>query len=87
MRGSSTAARYAASITATFTGPTGTPGLAAGSVHAARVVVTSDPEDGAVLAPYLDAEGRALMTGQTLYIDGGASLNKYPELSKFFGGG
>lgn len=39
-----------------------------------------DPEDVAGLAVYLASDTSSLMTGQTLYIDGGQSLKKYPEL-------
>ena len=39
-----------------------------------------EPEDVANLATFLAADESSLMTGQTLYIDGGQSLKKYPEL-------
>lgn len=39
-----------------------------------------EPEDVANLAVYLAGDQSSLMTGQTLYIDGGQSLKKYPEL-------
>jgi len=39
-----------------------------------------EPEDVAQLAVYLASDASSLMTGQTLYIDGGQSLKKYPEL-------
>ncbi len=39
-----------------------------------------EPEDVANLAVYLAGDESSLMTGQTLYIDGGQSLKKYPEL-------
>ncbi|MFN0094598.1 MAG: SDR family NAD(P)-dependent oxidoreductase [Dehalococcoidia bacterium] len=44
-----------------------------------------EPEDVARLAVYLGADESSLMTGQTLYIDGGQSLKKYPELFPAFG--
>lgn len=43
------------------------------------------PADVAGVALFLAADDSAWMTGQTLYIDGGASLKKYPELFGFFG--
>jgi NAD(P)-dependent dehydrogenase (short-subunit alcohol dehydrogenase family) len=39
-----------------------------------------EPEDVAQLAVYLASDASSLMTGQTLLIDGGQSLKKYPEL-------
>jgi NAD(P)-dependent dehydrogenase (short-subunit alcohol dehydrogenase family) len=44
-----------------------------------------EPEDVAQLAAYLASDASSLMTGQTLYIDGGQSLKKYPELFPAFG--
>jgi NAD(P)-dependent dehydrogenase (short-subunit alcohol dehydrogenase family) len=44
-----------------------------------------EPEDVAQLALYLASDVSDLMTGQTLYIDGGQSLKKYPELFPSFG--
>jgi NAD(P)-dependent dehydrogenase (short-subunit alcohol dehydrogenase family) len=44
-----------------------------------------EPEDVAQLAVYLASDVSSLMTGQTLYIDGGQSLKKYPELFGAFG--
>jgi len=46
-----------------------------------------EPEDVAQLAVYLASDASSLMTGQTLYIDGGQSLKKYPELFSAFGVG
>ena len=43
-----------------------------------------EPEDVAQLAAYLAGDESSLMTGQTLYIDGGANINKYPPLFQFF---
>jgi NAD(P)-dependent dehydrogenase (short-subunit alcohol dehydrogenase family) len=44
-----------------------------------------EPEDVAQLATYLGSDASSLMTGQTLFIDGGQSLKKYPELFPSFG--
>jgi NAD(P)-dependent dehydrogenase (short-subunit alcohol dehydrogenase family) len=44
-----------------------------------------EPEDVAQLAVYLASDVSDLMTGQALYIDGGQSLKKYPELFPAFG--
>jgi len=68
-------------------GMLGIPGLEAAFVHEAPIGRAGEPEDIAKLALYLGGEDSTLMTGQTLYIDGGASINKYPELFKFFGVG
>ena len=46
-----------------------------------------EPDDVAQLALYLAGDTSSLMTGQTLYIDGGQSLKKYPELFGAFGVG
>ena len=46
-----------------------------------------EPEDVAQLALYLASDASSLMTGQALYIDGGQSLKKYPELFPAFGVG
>jgi NAD(P)-dependent dehydrogenase (short-subunit alcohol dehydrogenase family) len=43
----------------------------------------AQPEEIAELALYLAGDGSAFMTGQTLYIDGGQSLKKYPEMFRF----
>ncbi|NIV32362.1 MAG: SDR family oxidoreductase, partial [Anaerolineae bacterium] len=42
------------------------------------------PEDVARLALYLASDESSLMTGQTLFIDGGTILKKYPELFNYF---
>ena len=68
-------------------GMTAIPGLEAAFVHEAPMGRPGEPEDIAGLALYLASDESTLMSGQTLYIDGGASLNKYPELFKFFGVG
>lgn len=68
-------------------GMTGVPGLEAAFVQEAPIGRVGEPEDIAQLALYLGSDASSLMTGQTLYIDGGASLKKYPELFGFFGVG
>ena len=61
------------------------PGLEDAFVHEAPIGRAGEPEDIARLLVYLGSDESSLMTGQTLYIDGGASINKYPELFNFFG--
>ncbi len=61
------------------------PGLEHAFLHEAPLGRAGEPEDVAQLALYLASDASSLMTGQTLYIDGGASLKKYPELFSFFG--
>jgi NAD(P)-dependent dehydrogenase (short-subunit alcohol dehydrogenase family) len=68
-------------------GMLGIPGLEDAFVHEAPIGRAGEPEDIARLLVYLGSDESTLMTGQTLYIDGGASINKYPELFKFFGVG
>jgi NAD(P)-dependent dehydrogenase (short-subunit alcohol dehydrogenase family) len=41
------------------------------------------PEEVADLALYLAGDASGFMTGQTLYLDGGQSLKKYPEMFRF----
>ena len=62
------------------------PGLEDAFVHEAPIGRSGEPQDIANLLVYLASDESTLMTGQTLYIDGGASLKKYPELFGFFGG-
>ncbi len=68
-------------------GMTALPGLEDAFIHEAPLGRAGEPEDVANLALYLASDDSSLMTGQTLYIDGGASLKKYPELFSFFGVG
>lgn len=44
-----------------------------------------DPEDVAQLALWLASDASSLMTGQTVQLNGGADINKYPPLFEFFG--
>ena len=64
---------------------TNIPGLEDAYVHEAPLGRVGEPEDIARLAVYLASDESSLMTGQTLFIDGGASLKKYPELFSYFG--
>lgn len=66
-------------------GMTALPGLEDAFIHEAPIGRAGEPKDVAKLAVYLASDDSSLMTGQTLYIDGGASLKKYPELFGFFG--
>ena len=61
------------------------PGLEDAFIQEAPIGRAGEPEDIAKLLVYLASDESTLMTGQTLYIDGGASLKKYPELFGFFG--
>jgi NAD(P)-dependent dehydrogenase (short-subunit alcohol dehydrogenase family) len=61
------------------------PGLEDAYIHEAPIGRVGEPEDVARLALYLGSDESSLMTGQTLFIDGGGSLKKYPELFSFFG--
>ena len=63
------------------------PGLEDAFIHEAPIGRAGEPGDIANLLLYLASDESTLMTGQTLYIDGGASLKKYPELFGFFGAG
>lgn len=64
---------------------TALPGLEQAFLDEAPIGRVGEPVDVARLAVYLASDDASLMTGQTLYIDGGASLNKYPTLFSFFG--
>ena len=61
------------------------PGVEDAFIHEAPMGRAGEPQDVAGLALYLASDVSSLMSGQTLYIDGGASLNKYPELFSLFG--
>jgi NAD(P)-dependent dehydrogenase (short-subunit alcohol dehydrogenase family) len=61
------------------------PGLEEAFIHEAPMGRVGEPEDVAQLALYLASDAASLMSGQLLTIDGGASLNKYPEMFRFFG--
>ncbi len=63
---------------------TSVPGLEDEFVHEAPVGRVGEPEDIARLAVYLASDESSLMTGQALFIDGGMSLKKYPELFSYF---
>ena len=56
------------------------PALAEAFVHESPMGRVGEPDDVAGLALYLASDDSTLMTGQTLYIDGGQSLKKYPEM-------
>jgi NAD(P)-dependent dehydrogenase (short-subunit alcohol dehydrogenase family) len=43
----------------------------------------AEPEEVAELALFLASDAAAYLTGQTVYLDGGTSLKKYPELFRF----
>ncbi|MGE5596234.1 MAG: SDR family NAD(P)-dependent oxidoreductase [Hyphomicrobiales bacterium] len=60
------------------------PGVFDSFIHESPIGRAGEPEDVAQLAVYLASDASSLMTGQTLYIDGGQSLKKYPELFAAF---
>jgi 3-oxoacyl-[acyl-carrier protein] reductase len=60
------------------------PGLEDAFCHEAPIGRVGEPEDVARLALYLASDESSLMSGQTLLIDGGATLKKYPELFSYF---
>jgi NAD(P)-dependent dehydrogenase (short-subunit alcohol dehydrogenase family) len=60
------------------------PGVYDAFLHESPMGRAGEPEDVARLAVYLGSDASSLMTGQTLYIDGGQSLKKYPELFEAF---
>ena len=62
-------------------------GVYQGFIDTSPMGRAGEPEDVAQLAAYLASDASSLMTGQTLYIDGGQSLKKYPELFGAFGVG
>ncbi|MGI8925386.1 MAG: SDR family NAD(P)-dependent oxidoreductase [Tepidiformaceae bacterium] len=61
------------------------PGVYDGFIENSPMGRAGEPQDVAGLAVYLASDASSLMTGQTLYIDGGQSLKKYPELFGAFG--
>jgi enoyl-[acyl-carrier-protein] reductase (NADH) len=61
------------------------PGLEQAFIDEAPIGRAGEPRDVANLGVYLASDESSLMTGQTLYIDGGANINKYPALFDFFG--
>ena len=63
------------------------PGLEDAFVNEAPIGRIGEPADIAELALYLASDASSLMTGQTLFIDGGANINRYPPLFDFFGVG
>lgn len=60
------------------------PGVYDAFIAESPVGRAGEPDDVAQLALYLASDDSSLMTGQTLYIDGGQSLKKYPELFPAF---
>jgi NAD(P)-dependent dehydrogenase (short-subunit alcohol dehydrogenase family) len=60
------------------------PGVKDGFVQEAPIGRVGEPEDVARLALYLASDESAWATGQTLLIDGGLTLKKYPELFGYF---
>lgn len=61
------------------------PGLEEAFVQEAPLGRAGEPDDVARLALWLASDESSLMTGQALYLDGGASLNRYPTLFPRFG--
>ncbi len=59
------------------------PGLEDAFIAEAPLGRAGEPEDVAALATFLASDDSSLMSGQALYLDGGASLNKYPPLFDF----
>ncbi len=59
------------------------PGLEDAFIAEAPLGRAGEPEDVASVATFLASDASALMSGQALYLDGGASLNKYPPLFDF----
>ena len=60
------------------------PGLEDAYVREVPIGRVGEPEDIARLAVYLASDESSLMNGQTIFIDGGATLKKYPDLFSFF---
>ncbi len=62
---------------------TSVPGVEDAFIHETPMGRVGETEDVARLAVYLASDESSLMSGQTLYIDGGTTLKKYPELFSF----
>jgi 3-oxoacyl-[acyl-carrier protein] reductase len=60
------------------------PGLEEAFISEAPIGRVGETDDIARLAVYLASDESSLMTGQTLFIDGGTTLKKYPELFSYF---
>lgn len=60
------------------------PGLEDAFVDEAPLGRIGDPDDVAQLALFLASDASSLMTGQTVQLNGGADINKYPSLFDFF---
>lgn len=60
------------------------PDLEDAFLHEAPIGRIGEPEDVARLALYLASDESSLVSGQTVLIDGGATLKKYPELFSYF---
>lgn len=61
------------------------PGLEDAFVEEAPLGRIGEPQDVAQLALWLASDASSLMTGQTVQLNGGADINKYPPLFEFFG--
>ncbi|MCA9852673.1 MAG: SDR family oxidoreductase, partial [Dehalococcoidia bacterium] len=59
------------------------PGLEDAFVGEVPLGRVGEPQDVAALATFLASDAASLMSGQTLYLDGGASINRYPPLFDF----
>ena len=63
---------------------TSVPGLKDAYIQETPIGRIGETEDVARLAVYLASDESLWLTGQTIFIDGGASLKKYPELFSYF---
>ena len=61
------------------------PGLEDAFAAEAPLGRIGEPEDVAQLALWLASDASSLMTGQTVQLNGGADINKYPPLFEFLG--